>query len=173
VFAKIKASYFYELISYFIIYSFMGWSLETSVIFIQYGYIEERGFIFGPFCIIYGFGMLLLIILPKPIRNKTLLYFIFSTILITALEYFTGFALEAIFNKRWWDYSHLPLNLNGYICFRISILWGILATTVSKYFHPRLEILVKKFNTASPPSLVILIPIFLITNILISILYNL
>lgn len=129
----------YCYLYYFVFYSFLGWCFETFIIFILDGQIVERGFIYGPFCIIYGFGIIMLLKLLDPIKDRTYLYFFFSTLLVTALEYVTGFSLEKIYHKRWWDYSHLAFNLNGYICLSSSLVWGSLAIVIIRYIHPRTQ----------------------------------
>ena len=41
--------------AYFIIYSFLGFIIETLFALINYGVLESRqGFLYGPFCCIYG-----------------------------------------------------------------------------------------------------------------------
>ena len=52
------------------------------------------------------------------------------------LEWLTGFVLERLFHQRWWDYSQEPFNLNGYICLRFSIAWGLACLFVVKLVHP-------------------------------------
>ena len=41
------------------------------------------------------------------------------------LEYATSVLMERAFHARWWDYSNLPLNLNGRICLPASLLFGV------------------------------------------------
>lgn len=169
----IKRRKLYYSIYYFMIYSFVGWLLETSAVYLDNGYYQSRGFIYGPFCIIYGFGMLMLIIILEPVEDNLFLYFILSTLLISFIEYFTGYYMEAIFKSRLWDYSNAPFNVNGYICLRNSILWGLLSLVIIKCIHPRINKLIRRIpeNVGIFSSCVILL--FFIINILLSINSNL
>ena len=52
-----------QLVIWFFIYSFLGWCMECVVIRKQLGYWENRGFAKLPFCVIYGFGTLIAVML--------------------------------------------------------------------------------------------------------------
>ncbi len=47
---------FFELYAYFMIYSFLGWAMESTYVSINAKKWVNRGFINGPFCPIYGTG---------------------------------------------------------------------------------------------------------------------
>ncbi|OFI07014.1 hypothetical protein CLOACE_06000 [Clostridium acetireducens DSM 10703] len=127
---------FYNLLFYFIVYSFLGWCLETIYATIKNKNFINRGFLFGPFCPMYGFGALSIIIFLKPFRNSILFLFIFSIILTSILEYLTGYILEKFFHTVWWDYSDNFLNIKGRICLSFSLLWGILSVFFIYEIHP-------------------------------------
>lgn len=167
----LKHTKLYTLVYYFVIYSFLGWALETIFIYFDQGYMSKRGFVFGPFCIIYGFSMLTLIILLDCIKHRVVIYFLCSICLISILEFITGFAMERTYNNRWWDYSNVPFNLNGYICLSISVIWGFLALLVIKYIHPRIEKIVNIIPNDYSLKVSYIIFIFFIIDIVISILY--
>lgn len=106
----------------------------------------NRGFLTGTFCPIYGFGAILIIISSEWINSVFENYFVaiivalfFSTILVTVLEYITGFALEKILNFKWWDYGDKIANLHGYICLEYSLLWGLLALILIQIVHPAIS----------------------------------
>lgn len=120
----------------FIFYSFLGWLLESIFGSIRRKKLVNRGFLYGPFCPIYGFGVVLLIIATNNFLNNILLLFIFSTLIISLLEYTTGFALEALFNATWWDYSTRHFNIKGRICLSFSLLWGLLSVAFLKFINP-------------------------------------
>jgi uncharacterized membrane protein len=40
------------------------------------------------------------------------------------LEYVTSWALEKLFHAYWWDYSNMPLNIHGRVCFPCSVGFG-------------------------------------------------
>ena len=59
-----------------------------------------------------------------------------SVVVATALEWVTGFLLEKLFHHRWWDYSDMPMNIQGYVCVPFSIAWGAACVFVVKLVHP-------------------------------------
>ena len=126
----------FTLFYYFIIYSFMGWCLETVYATIKKKEFVNRGFLSGPFCPIYGFGTLSIIILLKPIEANYIFLFLGSIFLTSIIEYLTGYVLETVFNSTWWDYSGEPYNLHGRICLSFSIIWGFVSILILKVIHP-------------------------------------
>lgn len=126
----------FTLFNYFIIYSFMGWCLETIYATTNKKEFVNRGFLHGPFCPIYGFGCLSIIFFLKPIETNYIFLFIGSVLLTSVLEYITGFFLETAFNSTWWDYSDKPYNLHGRICLSFSLIWGFISIFIIKVIHP-------------------------------------
>lgn len=120
---------------YFVFYSFLGWVFETIACSARERRFVKRGFLNGPYCPIYGCGAMLIIFLLKPFKNAVALFF-FSMILCAALEYFTSYVMEMIFHARWWDYSDKRFNINGRICLRESVIFGILGLFLTKVLHP-------------------------------------
>jgi len=127
----------YDLLYYFFIYAFMGWCIETVYASWKDAHFVNRGFLNGPFCPIYGFGALILIIVLRPVMDNIILLFIGAVILTSILEYITGFVLEKVFGHKWWDYSNRPFNIQGRICLRFSIYWGIVSVLILKILHPQ------------------------------------
>lgn len=127
------------------IYSFVGWVLETTYASSRSRKFINRGFLTGPYLPIYGFGALLIITSSSWIYSKfnndvvsTGLSLIASILLVTLLEYITGFALEKLFHYRWWDYSNNFLNIKGYVCLEFSLVWGMLAFILIQIVHPNI-----------------------------------
>ncbi len=46
---------------------------------------------------------------------------------ISAVELISGLIVNRWMHMNVWDYSQLPLNINGQVCLLYSILWGILS----------------------------------------------
>ena len=142
----------YQILWYFIEYSFIGWVVEVLYHATCKGQIVNRGFLNGPICPIYGVGMIGVIAITDIINGRLdeagidsrsmRLFFIFlgGSLFATVIELFAGWLLDKLFHARWWDYSELPLNLGGYICFEFSILWGLGILFVIEIVHPLLEI---------------------------------
>lgn len=126
----------YTLAWYFVIYAFFGWCLEVIYQAVELGKFINRGFLNGPYCPIYGFGMIIVTGTLEPIKENIFILFVGSVLLTTALELVTGFVLEKIFHQNWWDYSDERFNLKGYICLKFSLLWGIACLVAVRLIHP-------------------------------------
>ena len=132
----------YEIVWFFLIYSFLGWILEVVYHAASKGLIVNRGFLNGPVCPIYGFGMISILILlnsffPQGAININLIVlFGFGLVLSTIIELFGGWALDKLYHARWWDYSDKPFNLNGYICPEFSLYWGLGTVVAVRMLHP-------------------------------------
>lgn len=130
----------YQMALMFCFWAFIGWCIEVCYMTIETGEYQNRGFLNMPICPIYGFGVLIIAIFSRPIADKGLLLFIVSLVLCTSLELAVGLGMEKLFNTRWWDYSHEKFNYRGYICPKVSILWGLGCVFVIKVVHPLVEI---------------------------------
>lgn len=127
---------FYELVWIFIVYAFFGWCTEVSYAALDTGKFVNRGFLNGPYCPIYGCGVVIVIAILTPLQENLAILFAGSFLLTSVLEYITGFLLEKVFHNKWWDYSNFPFNIKGYVCLKFSILWGLACTFVMKVLHP-------------------------------------
>ena len=137
---------FYELVWIFIIYAFIGWCAEVSFAAVDNGKFVNRGFLNGPYCPIYGCGVVIVVAALTPIKESLFILFLGSMLLTTVLEFLTGFILEKVFHNKWWDYSDKPFNIMGYVCLKFSILWGLACTFIMKVLHPSIY----KFITIIP-----------------------
>ena len=133
----------YRLLWIFFIYAFLGWCTEVSYAALVTGTFVNRGFLNGPVCPIYGFGVVIVLTCLTPLAGSLPLLFLGSVVLTSALEWLTGFALEKLFHQRWWDYSDEPFNLSGYICLRFSIAWGFACMFVVKLLHPTVLLFIR------------------------------
>ena len=127
---------FYELVWIFIIYAFIGWCTEVSYAALDRGIFVNRGFLNGPYCPIYGCGVVIVVAVLTPLKDNLLILFAGSLLLTSILEYITGFILEKVFHNKWWDYSNKPFNLHGYVCLKFSIYWGLACTFIMDVIHP-------------------------------------
>ncbi len=89
----------------------------------------------GAYCPIYVFGLITVIVCLTPIKDSWLLLFVGSAVLTTVLEFITGFVLDKLFGRRWWDYSDYPFNIGGYICLEFCLLWGVGTLVVMRIVH--------------------------------------
>lgn len=133
----------YRFLWIFLIYAFLGWCTEVSYAALVTGKFVNRGFLNGPVCPIYGFGVVIVLGFLTPLSDNLPVLFIGSVVLTSILEWLTGFVLEKLFRQRWWDYSNEPFNLNGYICLRFSIAWGLACVFVVKLLHPTVLLFIR------------------------------
>ena len=132
----------YQMALMFCFWAFVGWCIEVCYMTIETGEYQNRGFLSMPICPIYGFGVLMIAVFSRPIADKPLLLFVISLVLCTTLELVVGLGMEKLFNTRWWDYSHEKFNYRGYICPKVSILWGLGCVLVIKVVQPLVETVV-------------------------------
>ena len=71
----------------FLAYAFLGWCVEVAFHAVSTGRFINRGMANGPICPIYGFGVLLVLLLLEPVTAHFFLLFLGSVIVPTALEY--------------------------------------------------------------------------------------
>ena len=133
----------YQILAYFLVYSCLGWCLEVVYAAATTGQIVNRGFLNGPVCPIYGFGMVIVLFALTPFEHSTLALYIGGVILPSALELVGGWALYKLYHTRWWDYSDKPFNIGGYICLEFSLLWGVGTLVMMKAIHPTIAGLVE------------------------------
>ena len=118
---KIMPQTLYEIIWIFLIYAFLGWCTEVAYAALDIGKFVNRGFLNGPCCPVYGFGVLIVVGILTPLKDNLLILFTGSVLLTTVLEYITGWILEKAFHNKWWD------------CFR-NIFINILADFIGYIF---------------------------------------
>lgn len=126
----------------FFLFSFLGWIWESIYCIIRKHRWDNRGFLYGPVCPIYGCGSLVGIFIYDLIKDgylpniKWWMVFILGFVVSMILEYFTSWLLEKLFKARWWDYSHVPLNINGRTSVPTSVAFGAAAVPIMKILIP-------------------------------------
>lgn len=160
---------FYEVVWIFIIYAFIGWCTEVAYAALDTGKFVNRGFLNGPVCPVYGFGVLVVVLILTPLKDNFLILFAGSVVLTTVIEFITGFLLEKLFHNQWWDYSNEHFNICGYVCLKFSILWGLACTLVMDMIHPAVYKLIQIVPKIPGMILLVLFCIALIVDIIITI----
>lgn len=126
-----------ELFRQFLFYSFAGFVLELFFArFIHAKKQDRKCMLFLPLCPVYGLGAVMIAHLPAFIQSNPPLLFLFGAAAATAAEYGFDWFYETVLGVRFWDYSALPLNLNGRVCLVFSLIWGLLALALSAWVHP-------------------------------------
>ncbi len=121
----------YELLWLLFLYSFLGWLLETVSAVIRQRRFVNRGLVNSPLCLIYGITAVLISVFFQELSGIWL--FAGAAVLATVVEWVGGHLLEWICKEKWWDYSKVKWNLDGYICLPISLLWGLLGFAALKW----------------------------------------
>jgi uncharacterized membrane protein len=121
----------YELLYLFLVYSFLGWVLETVFAALKQKRFVNRGLINGPFCIIYGIAAVVITVGLKGLQGIWL--FLATLILTGAIEWIAGHLIERIYHERWWDYSGVKWNIDGYVCLPVAAFWGVLGFVTSTW----------------------------------------
>lgn len=120
---------------WFLAYSVLGWMYESAYCTAVERKWENRGFLYGPVCPIYGFGVIGMIAEWQVVQGSGVAVSAWQVFVATALgsvvlEYVTSWALEKLFHARWWDYSDMPLNINGRVCLPATVLFGLMGLLV-------------------------------------------
>ena len=92
------------LLLMFAVYSVLGWVTEVVFFALKTGEFVNRGFLNGPVCPLYGFGVVGVVILMSPVQDNTVLLFLGSMVFCTLIEFITGLVLKYLFHDTWWDY---------------------------------------------------------------------
>ena len=129
----------FNLLAFFIIYSFLGWILESIVRSFCEKRIVNTGFLIGPACPIYGAGALIMLLTLGHFKGNYVLVFVISFFMLTLWEYLVGVFLEKVFKTKYWDYSDHKIQFQGRICLSNSIGWGFLGVGFINIIHPFLE----------------------------------
>ena len=129
---------------YFVIFSCMGWIYESIFCTVKSGSWQNRGFLYGPVCPIYGVGAATIMALVDWYagQNQGQMNYTWWQVFLVAffgsivLEYVTSWGLEKLFHAYWWDYSDVPLNINGRVCFPASVGFGVAGLLVIYVIAP-------------------------------------
>ena len=164
----------YKILAYFIIYSVVGYIIETLFGIVTKGTWESRqSFLYGPFCAIYGLGASIMIIFLHKYSKRYNTLFLGGFIVGSIVEYLVSWIGELILGVKWWDYSDMPLNINGRICVFFSIFWGFLALYLIASFNPKIDRMIdwfkRKFSLKNLKALTVTVTIILFVDCVISV----
>lgn len=136
----------FEILMYFIIYSVLGWIMESIIRSVIERKIINTGFLKGPVCPIYGIGAIIMLLFLKKFQDNIIALFFIAIVVLTTWEYLVGVLLEKMFNTKYWDYSHQKFNFQGRICLTNSLFWGVLGVVFVKYIHPFVQGLISNVD---------------------------
>lgn len=174
--AEVKQDHFaqglnlYKILLICVAGSFAGVVVEMLWCILTNGYLESRaGLVYGPFNLLYGAGAVCLTLVLYKYRNRGYQWSFLGGFLVgSVLEYVCSWAQEALLGSRSWDYSSMPLNLNGRICFLYSVFWGALGVFWIKDLYPRMAKYILKIPNRIGRPLTWAFTIFLAVNAVVS-----
>ena len=151
------------LLSYFLIYSFLGWILESVYKSILQKKYVNSGFVFGPFCPIYGFGAIILYLFLDGFKENLVLVFLIGMVIFSIWECLVGYWLERVFDTKYWDYTNEKFNFKGRICLRMSFVWGLLGVIFTYLLHPFISNFVQRIpaDILAPIAAIILLSVII------------
>ncbi len=152
----------------FIIYSFLGWLYESMFYSVQYKKLVNTGFLHICVCPIYGFACVGNIMLFGNVKSGIGI-FLGSMIMISAMEYIISALLEGVFERRWWDYSDWPCNINGRISLFSSLGFGAMSLIQMRLIHPIVAAGVYMMSERAVRSVIILFMAVVILDIMITV----
>ena len=155
-------------ITYLILYSFAGWILESVCKTIEQRKFVNSGFLNGPFCPIYGFGAIIMLLCLSFLKEKPILLFIAAFFILSIWEYLVGLFLEKVFKTKYWDYSHLKFNIQGRVCLKNSLFWGVLGVAFICCIHPFID----KYIKMIPINILLYIDIIIGIAILVDLVFS-
>ena len=148
----------WQYILYFFLYAALGWAAEVCFAAWKEHRLVNRGFLNGPLCPVYGFGMAAMLLLLAPWQGNVLAVFAGGMAITTLIEWLAGWLLYKLFRARWWDYSHLPFNIGGFVCLPFSLLWGAASVVMLLAVHPPIA----RLAAAIPPGVLRAVDIVLL-----------
>lgn len=138
----------YHLIAAFIIYSVLGWFVESAYMSFCNHKLTNRGFAKGPFCPIYGFGAVIGYLVLNPLSGHYVTLYLTGAFLATTFEYLVGIMMQKLLGEVWWDYTEKPMNYKGIICLESTIAWGFYAIIITMFLHERVLHLIDAMDMA-------------------------
>lgn len=104
----------YQVLTYFIIFSIIGWVYELTFAFIKTKKIINKGFLNGSHCVMYGFNFCLIaFLLPGEFFN--IFAFIITFIVTIFVEYISALMIEILYDLNCCEYQNSKYSYKGYV----------------------------------------------------------
>lgn len=172
-----------EYFLYFILYSMIGWLYEVflEVVIYRWGF-SNRGVLLGPYCVVYGFGALLLIFLLTRLKKKKIkikkvnitpiLVFIGIVVITTLVELIASYIMEFTRGEWLWDYTRFSFNFEGRIALNPSIRFGIGGMIFLYLLQPLFEKLTSNLSDRKLNIIFVLVAIVFAIDLLYTFLFS-
>lgn len=122
----------------FLIAGVAGDLVEIVFWLVTRGELTSRSsLIYGQFSIVWGAGAVLLtLVFHRMDSRSTPRIFLAGTLLGGVYEYVCSLLQEKLFGACFWDYRHLPFNLNGRVNLVFCLFWGLAALVWVRAAYP-------------------------------------
>lgn len=131
--------------------------------------VVKRGFLFGPYIPIYGFGMFIMAFFLKGFEDNLFILFLLSMLSAGILEYLTSYLMEKVYGYRWWDYTYSKFNINGRVTLELLLMFGLDGILVVKFINP----LFTNMINSLPSNVSLIIGIILFSVFIIDLIFSL
>lgn len=128
----------YHIVMWFILYSVLGWTVESIYMSFCNRKITNRGFAKGPFCPIYGFGAVGGYFILQPVSDQYIVLYVCGSLLATVFEFFVAKLMLRVLGEVWWDYHDKPCNYKGIVCLESTIAWGFYTLIIFGFLQNRI-----------------------------------
>ena len=135
-----------DLILIFFTVAMVGWLWEIMLCLIYEERLVNKGTMMGPWLPIYGYGAVLILVLLKKYRRKSLNLFLMAFLVCGILEYGTAWYLETFKGLKWWDYTGYFLNIKGRVCLEGLMFFGFGGSILTYLVGPLLYNMYKKIS---------------------------
>mgnify|MGYP002511813691 CR=1 FL=1 len=147
----------YHVVHWLLIYSILGWIVESIYMSFCNKKLTNRGFIHGPMCPIYGVGALTVYFILRPLEGNWVALYFGGSFLATLLEYITAVIMQKIFGCIWWDYNDKPCNYKGIVCLESTVAWGFYAVIIIVFLHSKVMAFIDRWSFSMGSKLCIMI----------------
>ncbi|MBO0476135.1 hypothetical protein DOK76_03575 [Vagococcus sp. DIV0080] len=130
----------------FFAYAFIGWLWESFYCSLKAKHFVYRGFLLGPYCPVYGFGVSAVLLLVPENAGTLLNLYLNIVVIVTVIEFLTSWILEKLFNMKLWDYTNVPFNIEGRVAVPVSLFWGVGCLVLIKLINPVIQELLSDFS---------------------------
>ena len=154
----------YHAANWFLLYSILGWFLESAYMSFCNKRLTNRGFVRGPICPIYGVGFLGAYFLFSPIAHNKLLLYVVGCISATILEFLVAKVMIRTLGAVWWDYKDKPFNYKGILCLESTLAWGLYAVCLFLFVHKWISALADSYSMTFGKILVIAAAVYYIAD---------
>lgn len=130
---------FVKIFVFFVLGCIIGTYYEEILWFIRFHEkVDRQGVFYGPFSPIYGLGISIFVIFlgRNAEKRSWLKTWAWSALIGGCTEYATSLIAEKIFGSTIWDYSNIPLNINGRTTLPFMVFWGLGGMVLMKLVYP-------------------------------------